>query len=373
MAGYPRVSSMSFVESKSVVGRRAETLAGPLNGVILGVPHPKSSETNVPTKSQPPSRSRFRVFGLGCGPAMRRGLLLWGWWEMSKSSLHVDMTKGVYRRLYSGLLTSRKVNSVSIEAEHWYIRLMLLVDDYGNIRSEWRWLAINVSPIRDVTKEQAELWTMDLARAGLVQLYQSEGDQFLHVVGFMEYQPGGKNGKRVARWPVYPGESGCIQMNPDESRCIPVNAGEPGQISISTITTTNTTTMMKTRDAASSTDRVNTPVDSICQAIEAKFVTPKGEPLAGAGEMYQARERISRLLADSWRTGTCADFTPELVALIAVQKFASVRGAVNFIESVCRRCRRDDCLPGDPMKGGKGLVVERESEPEVSDVWSKVQ
>ncbi len=296
------------------------------------------------------------------------------------------MTRGVYRRLYSGLLTSRKVNSVSIEVEHWFVRLLLLVDDYGNIRSEWRWLAINASPVREVTKEQAEAWTMALVRAGLVELYQCQGDMFVHVVGFVSYQPGGKNGKRVARWPVYPGdsgcvrvypgESGCIQMNPDESRCIPVNAGEPGQISISTSirTTTSTTTTMKTSDRESKPAAASPEaVDSICSAIEAGFRDPQGNPLAGAGEMYQARQRLEILLRDPWRSGTCADFAPQLVELIGSQKFASVPGAVRFIEAVCKRCRRDGCLPGDPMKGGKPLQIQREQEPEVSDVWSKVQ
>jgi len=46
---------------------------------------------------------------------------------------------------------------------------------------------------------------------------------------------------------------------------------------------------------------------------------------------------------------------------------------VNYIEAVCKRCRRDGCLPSDPMKGGKPLQIQRDSEPEVSDVWSKVK
>lgn len=293
-----------------------------------------------------------------------------------RESTHVDMTRGVYRRLYAGLLTSRKINSVSVEAEHWFVRLLLLVDDYGNIRGEWRWLAVNVSPVREVSKEQAEQLTLELVRAGLLHLYECQGDQFIHMVGFVNYQPGGKNGKRVARWPVYPGESGCIQVNPDVSRCNPVNAGEPGQISISTSISTNTsiTTKMKTSDRESKPSSSSSDaVDSICDAIESKFLDSDGNSLTGASEMYQARQRIEILLRDKWRDGTCADFAPQLVELINSQNFVSVHGAVRFIESVCRRCRRDGCLPGDPMRSGRGLVVQRESQPEVSDVWSKVQ
>lgn len=111
--------------------------------------------------------------------------------------------------------------------------------------------------------------------------------------------------------------------------------------------------------ASSSTASVSA-VDSICDAIEAGFVGPKGEKLTGVGEMSHARKRLEILLADPWREGTCADFAPQLVEVIRAERFASVTGAVRFIESVCRRCRRDGCLPGDPMKGGKGLRIERE-------------
>jgi hypothetical protein len=130
--------------------------------------------------------------------------------------------------------------------------------------------------------------------------------------------------------------------------------------------------MMKTSDAASSSG-VNTAVDSICQAIERGFIDKKGNSLAGVGEMYQARSRLEILFRDPWRDGTCADFAPQLAELLATQRFASVRAAVNFIESVCRRCRRDDCLPGDPMKGGKGLVVERESTGDIQTADAKAR
>lgn len=120
---------------------------------------------------------------------------------------------------------------------------------------------------------------------------------------------------------------------------------------------------------SSSSTACASAVDSICDAIESGFVDPAGNPLAGAGEMYQARERLTRLLADPWRDGTCADFAVELADLLKAQRFGSVNHAVKYAESVCRRCRRDGCLPGDPMKGGKRLAIERETEPEVSETW----
>jgi hypothetical protein len=170
-----------------------------------------------------------------------------------------------------------------------------------------------------------------------------------------------------------PGESGLFRGNPDYSGGIWGNPGElhapipipiPNPIPIP---------KPKPSENGGGNDGVNTPVDSICQAIERGFIDKKGNSLAGVGEMYQARSRLEILFRDPWRDGTCADFAPQLAELLATQRFASVRAAVNFIESVCRRCRRDDCLPGDPMKGGKGLVVERESTGDIQTADAKAR
>lgn len=117
----------------------------------------------------------------------------------------------------------------------------------------------------------------------------------------------------------------------------------------------------KRRDKTSSPSAPASGVDSVCGWIESYFVDPKGNPLAGAGEMYQARERLVRLLADPWREGTCEDFTDDLIGNLSAQTFSTVRQCVNYIESVCRRCRRDGCLPSDPMKAGKPLQIQREN------------
>jgi hypothetical protein len=137
------------------------------------------------------------------------------------------MTEGVYRRIYSGFLDNAKVNSVSWMAEAWFWRLVVLADDFGNLKGNWRHLAVNASPVREIDAAQAKALTLELVKAKLVELYQVDDKQYIHIKGFTERQPANKNGRRIQKEPmnpeesesdlVNPGESGGIQTNPEES------------------------------------------------------------------------------------------------------------------------------------------------------------
>lgn len=138
----------------------------------------------------------------------------------------LDMTEGVYRRIYSGFLDNKKINSVSWMAEAWFWRLVVLADDYGNLKANWRHLAVHASPIREVESLQAKELTNELVKAKLITLYQVDGDLYLHITGFVDRQPANKNGRRIQRAPMNPKESGSVSVNPGESKGIQTNAGE---------------------------------------------------------------------------------------------------------------------------------------------------
>ena len=138
---------------------------------------------------------------------------------MSKDADSVDLTFGNWRKVYTGIRTSKKLNAVSIEAGYWYINLLLVVDDFGNTLAEWRYLAVTVYPMRDVTAAQAEVWTNEIVSVGLAVLYEVKGERYLHLLGFRERQKT-KNGKPVRKHPAYPGEGGVNPDNPDESKSI---------------------------------------------------------------------------------------------------------------------------------------------------------
>lgn len=127
-----------------------------------------------------------------------------------------DMTRGVYRRLYGGFITGRRINKLSLNAEAWFWRVLVSVDDFGNGRADPELCKAKTAGNRKVTVRQVSGWLREMATVGLIQFYTAKDEPFLHIVGFEENQPAGKNGKRFKRFPA-PDESRCIQVNPDSS------------------------------------------------------------------------------------------------------------------------------------------------------------
>lgn len=147
---------------------------------------------------------------------------------MTKDAV-TDLTRGVYRRIYSGFTTGQRINKLSLPAEAWFWRILVMVDDFGNGHADPDICHAKTAGKRTskVSPKHVSGWLREMQQAGLITFYEHKGDPYLHVVGFEESQPGGRNGKRIKRFPL-PGESGCIQMNPDESRCAvsPENTNE---------------------------------------------------------------------------------------------------------------------------------------------------
>lgn len=127
-----------------------------------------------------------------------------------------DLTRGVYRRLYGGFITGQRINRLSLSAEAWFWRVLVSVDDFGNGRADPELCRAKTAGNRRVTARQVSGWLREMNNVGLIQFYMSKGEPFLHVVGFEENQPAGRNGKRFKRVPSLD-ESGCIQVNPDLS------------------------------------------------------------------------------------------------------------------------------------------------------------
>ena len=131
---------------------------------------------------------------------------------------NLDMTDGIYRRIYSGFISHPKINALSWMAEAWFWRLVVLADDYGNHPANWRLLAAIASPVRDISAAEAKALTEECIAQSLVTLYDHEGQPYLNISGFTKRQPANKNGRRIQRFPmngpVPTGESGGIRVNP---------------------------------------------------------------------------------------------------------------------------------------------------------------
>jgi hypothetical protein len=132
-----------------------------------------------------------------------------------QSDTVTDMTRGVYRRLYSGFIKGHRINKISLAAEAWFWRILATVDDFGNADADpGLCFAATVGRRKGITTKLVAGWLGEMEKSGLIRVYPGEsGDKYLHVIGFTRIQPAGRSGRRVRRVPS-PGESRGIQGNP---------------------------------------------------------------------------------------------------------------------------------------------------------------
>lgn len=147
----------------------------------------------------------------------------------------VDMTKGVYRRIYAGYISGKKINSVSIGAEAWFWRLNVIADDFGNYRADEDHLVYAVGGRRRVSEKDVRGWMGELVAAGLITLYQVGGDRLFHINEFETRQPANKNGRRIRRFAEY------NPADPSQVPPVPVNPAKSSQV-VASDTDTDTDT-----------------------------------------------------------------------------------------------------------------------------------
>lgn len=123
----------------------------------------------------------------------------------------IDLQKGNWRRLWSNFTRGKRINAVSREAEMYFWRLYAAVDDFGNLEAEPFLLHAATAGRRSMTPDEIVDWVNELASvtlngvlSPLLSLYEVDGDDFLHIHNFVEWQPAGRNGKRVQRFPMSP-------------------------------------------------------------------------------------------------------------------------------------------------------------------------
>lgn len=125
-----------------------------------------------------------------------------------------DLTRGVYRRIYAGFIKGQRINRLPLESEAWFWRVLAAVDDFGNMEADPELFRDATAGRRKVTVQEAVQHLVQMAGHKLVEFYEVKGDLYLHIVGFEDMQPAGKNGRRIRRCPI-PDESQKIQGIPD--------------------------------------------------------------------------------------------------------------------------------------------------------------
>lgn len=92
------------------------------------------------------------------------------------------------RILREGILTSERVDGLSLGGEVFYRRLMSAVDDFGRFWGNPSLLLSYLYPLRvdRVKVKEVELWLSESVKAGLVNAYEVGGKRYVEVVDFRQ-------------------------------------------------------------------------------------------------------------------------------------------------------------------------------------------
>lgn len=90
------------------------------------------------------------------------------------------------RLLREGITTSEKIDALSGEAELFYYRLLVHVDDFGRIDARPAVLIAKTYPLRvdRVKPKHVEEWLAEFEAANLVVIYENDGKRFLEMTNF---------------------------------------------------------------------------------------------------------------------------------------------------------------------------------------------
>ena len=111
---------------------------------------------------------------------------------------------GRIRTLKPEILEDEKTGALSHEAWRMFVSMILLADDYGNLRGNPRYLEGQVFWARECV-EGASRIIRELLESGLVEAYELNGQEYLHLPGWAKHQRVDKPGKPRVPKPTEPG------------------------------------------------------------------------------------------------------------------------------------------------------------------------
>ena len=88
------------------------------------------------------------------------------------------------KRLLRDWTASDKMDSVSMEAEVFFTRLIMKADDYGSYHANPKLLKAALFPLKEVTYNQIGAWVHECIEKGLILLYESDGKEYIRIIDF---------------------------------------------------------------------------------------------------------------------------------------------------------------------------------------------
>ncbi len=83
---------------------------------------------------------------------------------------------------------SEKINTLSVQAERFYTRLIMKVDDFGCFYADTRFLKADLFPLLLDSIREADLsrWVAECKTAELIVIYEAEGKKYLQIQDFRQ-------------------------------------------------------------------------------------------------------------------------------------------------------------------------------------------
>lgn len=124
------------------------------------------------------------------------------------------------RMIHSNICESKKLAEISLAAETLYYRLLTRVDDDGNFTADPRIVLGLCAPLRKEWDEKLvlglleELGTLTIGdKKPLIQFYMKDGDKFLHITKFEDFQYLRPDRTATVKFPTHPARMGASLVN----------------------------------------------------------------------------------------------------------------------------------------------------------------
>lgn len=128
------------------------------------------------------------------------------------------------RMIAKNISTSRKVNRLTDRAALLYTWMIPHTDDYGRLEGDPLSIKAKVIPMRNVTEVQIEEDLESLEKNNLISKYEVNGERYLEIIGFENFQTFRADRPRRALYPEG-GEvkiSGIPKSNQEHTKDIPM-------------------------------------------------------------------------------------------------------------------------------------------------------
>lgn len=116
------------------------------------------------------------------------------------------------RYIREGYLTSERVNMLDANAERFYFRLFLVVDDFGRFSADARILRASCYPLKGgIRTKEINRWLSECENARLLQTYTVDGKTYLQMLRFSLNRSNCRSSK--SKYPDPPAfVSNCVQV-----------------------------------------------------------------------------------------------------------------------------------------------------------------